>query len=155
MAGPTDSGPVCISTHSPTPTVLQLEAGSRGRSPECFLTAMGQARGEGVCQPPMEPGGKNSVPGMSSDSNHHVSSVSMEDTGVALLEMLTCLNVINFTVAPISIGVDKIVVRETHDSSGSTHKYKVDLPVMLKHPDMLIQKTTPTVAPEVELQLAA
>ena len=80
--GSSNSGSVRISPDNSATTLLQLEARPRGRSPECVLPTMGQARGEGIRQPSVEPGGKNPVPGTSSRSNHSVDRSSVEDTGV-------------------------------------------------------------------------
>ena len=62
--------------HGPVPMVLQLEARSIGRSPECLLIVVGQVKGEGLCQSPMETGGQNSVPGASSESDYSSGSAS-------------------------------------------------------------------------------
>ena len=77
--GPTDSGSVCISAHQPAISVLQLETGPRGRSHECLLPTMGQTRGDGICQPTLESGRQNSIPGAIAASPD---SAGVEDTGV-------------------------------------------------------------------------
>ena len=56
--GPTGSGPVCIQIDYTAGEVLQLEAGYRGRSHGCLQPGLNRAPGEGMCQPPMEPGGQ-------------------------------------------------------------------------------------------------
>ena len=47
-----------------------------------FSPTMGQARGEGIRQSPMESGGEDPVPGTSAKSNHSVGRSGVEDTGV-------------------------------------------------------------------------
>ena len=77
--GSTGSGYVCLKTDHLAGQILQLEAGSRGRSPGCIQPRLDQSPGEGICQPPMEPCGQ-SVKQSSATENHAGSdSTSLEE----------------------------------------------------------------------------
>ena len=76
----TGSGPVCIQTNQPVPSLLQLAARSICRGNRCLPA--GLDKGERLCQPPMEFDTESADEGTVSWSRHNSSNPSVEDTAL-------------------------------------------------------------------------
>ena len=84
----TGSGPVCIQTNQPVPSLLQLAARSICRGNRCLPA--GLDKGERLYQPPREPDTESADEGTVSGGKHKSSNPSVEDTALVplLLSML-------------------------------------------------------------------
>ena len=75
---PNGSGPVCIQTDQPVPSLLQLAARSIRRGNRCLPA--GLDNGEGLCQPSIEPNTEGANESTVSGSRLNPGSPSVEDT---------------------------------------------------------------------------
>ena len=83
---PTGSGPICIQTDQPVPSLLQLAARSICRGNRCLPA--GLDNGEGLCQPPMEPNTEGANESTVSGSRLNPGSPSVEDTAMVPLSTI-------------------------------------------------------------------
>ena len=73
------SGHVCISSHSPTPTLLQLEAGPSSGSNRCICSRLECF--SGVCKPSVVPPPTYTCEDLTGESQSGPSGSNMEDHG--------------------------------------------------------------------------